>query len=100
MQHISHKKLLYYANAKNCQFMNKNKKAHSASYFFVCDLKIKANKNANPTAAAMPPAVAVSPPVKIPKNPWVLIAPIAPFAKDAPNPTIGTLIPALAKSEM
>ena len=45
-------------------------------------------------AAAIPPAVACKPPVKIPKMPFALTAFIAPFANDAPNPIIGTLIPA------
>lgn len=69
-------------------------------YFFVCDLKIRANKKAKPIAAEIPPAVAVNPPVNTPKSPCVLTAPIAPLASDAPNPTIGTFIPAFAKSEI
>ena len=69
-------------------------------YFFVWDLKINANKNAKPIAAAIPPAVAVKPPVNTPKSPCDSTAPITPFASEAPKPMIGTLIPALAKSEI
>ena len=52
------------------------------------------------TAAAIPPAVAINPPVKIPRTPEDCAAPIAPFAREAPNPIIGTLIPAPAKLEI
>ena len=56
-----------------------------------------ANKKANPTAAAIPPAVACNPPVNIPNIPLAFTALIAPLASDAPNPTIGTFMPAFAK---
>ena len=69
-------------------------------YFFVCDLNMRAKINAKITAAAIPPAVAVNPPVKTPSKPCDLTAPIAPFASEAPKPIIGTLIPAPAKSEI
>ena len=46
------------------------------------------------TAAAIPPAVASIPPVNKPSIPLDLTAPIAPFAREAPNPMIGTFIPA------
>lgn len=55
---------------------------------------------ANNTAAAIPPAVASKPPVNAPTIPRALTAPIAPFAREAPKPIIGTLIPAFANSEI
>lgn len=64
--------------------------------YFVLDLKIKENRNANPTAAAMPAAVASNPPVNAPSSPLDSTADIAPLASDAPKPMIGTLIPACA----
>ena len=69
-------------------------------YFFVCEWKIKAKMKAKIIAAAIPPAVAVKPPVKIPRIPCDFTAPIAPFANDAPKPIIGTFIPAPAKSDI
>ena len=69
-------------------------------YFFVCEWKMRAKIKAKIMAAAIPPAVAVSPPVNIPRIPCDLTAPIAPFASDAPKPIIGTLMPAPAKSEI
>ena len=79
-------------------FINKSK--IYINQFLVLDLKIRANMKANMTAAAIPPAVASSPPVNAPKSPFALTAPIAPFARDAPNPIIGTFIPALAKEDI
>ena len=67
--------------------------------FLVFDLNIRANINANKTAAAIPPAVASSPPVKAPISPLDFTAPIAPLANDAPKPIIGTFIPALANED-
>lgn len=69
-------------------------------HFFVCEWKINAKMKAKTIAAAIPPAVAVSPPVKIPSNPCDFTAPITPLASDAPKPIIGTLMPAPAKSEI
>lgn len=46
----------------------------------------------------IPPAAAVSPPVNMPKTPNCLVAVIAPLAKLAPKPMIGTLAPAFANS--
>ena len=68
--------------------------------YFVLDLKIKAKIKAKITAAAIPPAVASSPPVNAPSNPFDFTALIAPFASDAPKPIIGTFIPAFANSEI
>ena len=64
--------------------------------FFVFARKINAKINAKITAAAIPPEVASKPHVKIPIMPFVLTALIAPFARLAPKPTIGTEIPAPA----
>lgn len=47
-------------------------------------------------AAAIPPAAAVIPPVKIPKIPFSLIPSIAPFASAFPKPVSGTVAPAPA----
>lgn len=69
-------------------------------YFFVCDLNISEKIKAKPIAAAIPPAVAVRPPVKIPRIPCVFTALIAPFANEAPKPTIGTFIPAFANADI
>lgn len=66
-------------------------------YFFVLLLKIRANKYAKITAAVIPPAVAVKPPVKTPKSPFSFILSIAPFARLRPKPVIGTVAPADAK---
>lgn len=65
--------------------------------FLVRLLKINPKIYANITAAEIPPAVAVNPPVNTPSNPFSLTASIAPFAKLLPNPVIGTVAPALAK---
>lgn len=51
-------------------------------------------------AAAIPPAVASSPPVKAPIKPFDLTADITPFASEAPKPIIGTFIPARANSDI
>lgn len=69
-------------------------------FYLVFDLKIKEKIKAKIIAAAIPPAVASKPPVKAPKTPFDLTALIAPFARDAPNPMIGTFIPAFANSEI
>ena len=49
-------------------------------------------------AAAIPPAVAIVPPVNIPKKPSFLIPSITPFPSEYPNPIIGTVAPAAPKS--
>ena len=59
---------------------------------------MRENMNEKNTAAAIPPAVAVSPPVNNPKTPFVDTCLITPFAKVRPKPQIGTNAPALAKS--
>lgn len=46
----------------------------------------------------IPPEAAVNPPVNIPKIPNSFVAMIAPRAKLAPKPIIGTLAPAFANS--
>ena len=46
----------------------------------------------------MPPEAAVRPPVNMPMIPYSLVAIIAPLARLAPNPMIGTLAPAFANS--
>lgn len=63
-------------------------------YYFVFELNIKENKKAKPTAAAIPADVASKPPVNVPKRPLDSTPDIAPFAREAPKPTIGTFIPA------
>ena len=66
------------------------------------DLSFGLNKRlaSNPAAiaAVMPPAVAFSPPVKIPKKPSLSIASRTPFASVLPNPIRGTDAPAPANS--
>ncbi len=47
-------------------------------------------------AAAIPPAVAVVPPRKMPKKPSLCIDFITPVASEYPNPIIGTVAPAAA----
>lgn len=64
----------------------------------MCELNINENTKEKNTAAAIPPAVAVSPPVKSPIMPLVETCLITPFASVLPNPQIGTVAPALAKS--
>ena len=54
--------------------------------------------NEKNTAAAIPPAVAVNPPVNNPKTPFVETCLITPFASVLPKPQIGTKAPAFAKS--
>ena len=49
-------------------------------------------------AAAIPPAEALTPPVKAPKIPSSFTASIAPFARFAPKPVSGTVAPHPAKS--
>ena len=66
--------------------------------FLLCDLKIKANIYPNPTAAVIPADVAVNPPLNIPKIPNSFTASIAPLARDAPKPIMGTVIPDFANS--
>ena len=73
---------------------------HHIYHFLVCEWKINAKIKAKIIAAAIPPAVAVKPPVNIPRRPCDFTAEIAPFASDAPKPMIGTFMPAPAKSEM
>lgn len=48
-------------------------------------------------AAAIPAALAVSPPVKIPKSPFSFTASRIPFAMVYPKPVSGTVAPAPAK---
>lgn len=59
---------------------------------------MRENINEKNTAAAIPPAVAVSPPVNRPNTPFVDTCLITPFASVLPNPQIGTNAPAFAKS--
>ena len=49
-------------------------------------------------AAAIPPDVALIPPVNAPSNPFSLTESIAPFASKLPNPVNGTVAPLPAKS--
>lgn len=53
----------------------------NVSYDFSFGLNINAAKNANNTAALIPPAAAFIPPVKTPKNPIASTSSITPFAK-------------------
>ena len=73
---------------------------NTTSSYLLLDLNNNPNKKANPTAAAMPPAVACKPPVKTPINPVDLTALMAPLASEAPKPIIGTVIPALANEDI
>ena len=66
--------------------------------FFILDLEIKDAIYPKKTAAAIPPALAVTPPVKAPTIPYSFTPLIAPFAKLYPNPVKGTVAPAPAKS--
>lgn len=68
------------------------------SYFLVLGLKINAFKYPKNMAAAMPPAVAVMPPAKMPVNPSSRIIFCVPVAKECPNPVNGIVAPAPAKS--
>ena len=61
--------------------------------FFIFGFEIKEAIYPKKTAAAMPPALALSPPVKIPKNPFCFTASITPFARLFPNPVKGTVAP-------
>lgn len=54
---------------------------YPAAAYLSFGLKINAIRLANTTAAAMPPAVAFKPPVKIPNQPSVLMASFTPFAR-------------------
>lgn len=49
-------------------------------------------------AAAMPPAVALSPPVSTPSRPCSATASAAPLASEYPNPVSGTVAPAPPQS--
>ena len=53
--------------------------------FFILGLEIKDAIYPKNTAAAIPPALALSPPVNAPINPFSLTASIVPFAKLYPN---------------
>lgn len=64
------------------------------------ELNISEKINEKNTAAAIPPAVAVSPPVNKPITPLVETCLITPFASVLPKPTIGTVAPAFPKSTM
>ena len=66
-------------------------------FFLLLDLKISAMINENITAALTPALAAAKAPVNAPNSP--LSAPrMAPFAKRYPNPEMGTVAPAPAKS--
>ncbi len=59
---------------------------------------MSAKRYAKPTAAAIPPAVAVIPPVNIPRIPSFATASMAPLARLAPKPIMGTVMPDFANS--
>ncbi len=61
-------------------------------------LNMSANINDAKIAIAIPPAEAVNPPVNIPIIPSSFAAIIAPRARLAPKPIIGTVAPAFANS--
>ena len=61
--------------------------------FFIFGLEIKEAIYPKNTAAAIPPALDLRPPVKIPKNPVCLTASITPFARLFPKPVSGTVAP-------
>ena len=71
--------------------------APATQFLLVLDLKISAIKNAKTTAAVTPALAADSAPVIAENTPFS--APrIAPFASRYPNPEMGTVAPAPAKS--
>ena len=59
-------------------------------YFFSPGLKIRAMSTANTTAAVIPPAAAVRPPVKTPIQPFSATAFFTPLAKLCPKPVMYT----------
>ena len=61
-------------------------------------LKIRLIIRPKTIAAAIPPAVALKPPVKMPRNPSLVIASFTPFARLYPKPVRGTVAPAPAYS--
>ena len=67
-------------------------------YTFVFALKIKLITKPKKIAEESPAAAAFIPPVKAPSSPSLSTPSIAPFASVDPNPVIGIVIPALAKS--
>jgi len=66
--------------------------------FFILGFEISDARYPKNTAAAIPPADALTPPVKAPTSPFDCTPSIAPFAKLYPNPVRGTVAPAPAKS--
>ena len=61
-------------------------------------LKIRLTIRPAITAAVIPPAVALSPPVRIPMKPSCWTASLTPFARQCPKPVKGTVAPAPANS--
>ena len=66
--------------------------------FFILGLEIREAIYPKNTAAAIPPLLALRPPVNAPINPFSLTASIVPLAKLYPNPVRGTVAPVPAKS--
>lgn len=66
--------------------------------FLIFGLAIKEAIYPKNTAADIPPAEALTPPIKAPSKPCSCAPSIAPFAKLAPKPVKGTVAPHPAKS--
>ena len=66
--------------------------------FFIFGFEINEAKYPKNTAAAIPPAAALTPPVNTPIRPDCWTSSIAPLARLYPNPVRGTVAPAPAKS--
>ena len=66
--------------------------------FLILGFAIKDAIYPKKTAAAIPPAEALTPPINAPNKPCSLTPSIAPLARFAPKPVNGTVAPAPAKS--
>ena len=76
-----------------------NKRFHRGKwYYLIFDFHKTADNKDNTTAAAIPPAQAVKPPVKIPNMPCSATASLPPLARRFQKPNKGTDAPAPAKS--
>ncbi len=62
--------------------MPEEENVYSPPYSFILGLDKRAARKPNKIAADMPPAVAVIPPVNIPRSPDSLTAFIVPFARE------------------
>ena len=67
-------------------------------YFFIFGWKMRLARYPNTSAAEIPTALAVKPPLKIPRNPSESTAFYTPFQSTFPKPSRGTEAPAPAYS--